>query len=362
MSSPNQAVELSQTRQSYQNPVGLTEPNYNPNQWWAASTQADLGSDPIGTWILDTPIVLYRTADGTPAALDNRCPHRWAPLSAGYVSGANIVCGYHGFEFGPDGRCARIPTQETIPGVVRVRSYPVMEQAPFVWIWMGDPALAEDAPLPPRMDWAVDPTRVTANGKLEVGCNYMALKENVLDLSHFGFVHAKTLGVLDWTNPPETIVENDSVTYSQKFPLQPLPALYGVPTGIGCEKPVYRHGWGTSASGAVHLSGLDIDDPEPGPDGRKDYTIRVCHVTTPISPSRCHYWWFFSQDYGHGENAAETMKEKIEAAFDEDKAILEACENLVQNDIRGPNYVCASIACDRPGVQARRMVYDAIRS
>ena len=67
------------------------------------------------------------------------------PLSEGHVEGEIIRCPYHGLEFGATGSCTRIPGQERIPASANVRSYPVHEKDGFIWIWMGDPALADPA-------------------------------------------------------------------------------------------------------------------------------------------------------------------------------------------------------------------------
>ncbi len=346
------------------NAVALSQRNYPMNQWWVAGTSAELGTKPIQRWILELPVVLYRTEAGEVVALDDRCPHRWAPLSSGYVKGRDIVCGYHGLQFGPDGRCNHVPTQSLVPKVAQVRKYPVMERAPFIWIWTGDPAAAESAEQPPELAWAVDPSRVTAHGAMEVGCNYMALKENVLDLSHFGYVHTKTLGVTDWVSPPVVKKTDDgTVSYEQLMPANPLPAHYGIPTGIGCERLVKRTSWGSYLSPAMQIAGVDIDDPEPQTaDARRHFELRICHATTPIDLRRTAYWWFFSPDYGHGEGAAERLKGRIEAAFLEDKAILEATEEMVARDPRGGDYLEVAVLCDRPGIESRRALQRTLRS
>ena len=114
------------------NPVALREPNYPTGAWWVAATAGEVSTAPCQKWILGRPVVLYRAADGGVVALDDRCPHRWAPLSLGKVIGDNIACPYHGFRFGPDGRCVHIPTQSVVPTVARVHSYPVREAGPFI--------------------------------------------------------------------------------------------------------------------------------------------------------------------------------------------------------------------------------------
>jgi nitrite reductase/ring-hydroxylating ferredoxin subunit len=76
-----------------------TERNWPKNCWWVAAHSSELGEKPILRWVLELPIALCRTADGTPAALHNRCPHRWAPLSMGEVQGDRLVRPYHGPPF-----------------------------------------------------------------------------------------------------------------------------------------------------------------------------------------------------------------------------------------------------------------------
>ena len=75
-------------------PNGMLEDNYPRNMWWVAAYREEVTQKPIARWLLDTPVVLYRTEEGTPAALYDRCPHRWAPLSEGHVSGTQLVCPY----------------------------------------------------------------------------------------------------------------------------------------------------------------------------------------------------------------------------------------------------------------------------
>ena len=344
------------------NPVALDRPNYPLNQWWVAAACGEVTAQPMQRWFLGLPVVLYRGADGRPVALDDRCPHRWAPLSIGRVEGDEIVCGYHGMRFGPDGTCTRVPTQDAVPATARVRSYPLLERGPFLWIWTGDPARAGDAPPPPPLEWAVDPARVTARGQMQVACNYMALKENVLDLSHFAYAHVNTLAVNDWLGPPETEASAETVGYRQRFRDTRLPAHYGIPTGIGCDRPVDRDAWGHYASPALQVAGVDIVDREAQPPARREFSLRILHATTPIDAGHCHYWWCTSQDYGHGEGAAERLTARITAAFDEDKVILEATERLVRQDMRGRDCREVSVLCDRPGIQARIRLQRALEA
>jgi len=84
------------------------------------------------------PVVLYRKKDGGPVALEDRCPHRWAPLSGGRIDGDNIVCPYHAFKFCPRGHLAEASGKSGSPAMDNVRVYPVIESDSNIWVWMGD--------------------------------------------------------------------------------------------------------------------------------------------------------------------------------------------------------------------------------
>src|SRR5262245_19339986 len=107
--------------------------NYPYNCWWVAAFRHEVGRSLLSSWLLDTPVLLYRTESGQVVAMEDRCPHRLAPLSLGTLRGDTVECGYHGFRFEPDGTCSHVPTMDTVPPF-RIESYPVRESGPFVWI------------------------------------------------------------------------------------------------------------------------------------------------------------------------------------------------------------------------------------
>src|SRR5579871_1818892 len=94
------------------------------NSWYIAAEAGEVGRQPVGRILLNEPVVMYRTADGTPVALEDRCPHRRAPLHRGQVMEDALQCGYHGFAFAQDGACVRAPGEDHPPLGARVRSYP----------------------------------------------------------------------------------------------------------------------------------------------------------------------------------------------------------------------------------------------
>jgi len=336
-------------------PQAIVQPNYPYDCWWVATTCDKVGRTPLPLWMLERPVVLYRKADGQAVALDNRCPHRWAPLSSGKVVGDDIQCGYHGFTFDPSGACVRIPSQPQIPNLCRVHAYPVVERPPFVWVWMGDPAKIDGGPPSADAEWPADPGYSSWSGETLVEGNYMLLKENVLDLTHFGYVHASTFKILDWVQAPEVATTDTTVTFRQEFIGCTLPWMFAEVTGIGTQKKVNRYNYGSYVSPALNVAALDIEDPQPGPGERDRFRFRVIHATTPISPTRFRYLWFGGFDIPDMAPALLDMcRTMTDTGFAEDKAIIEAVHRNIMEDQRHQAYPEIFAQTDRAASQARR--------
>ena len=143
--------------------------------------------------ILGEPIVFFRTQDGTPVAFEDRCAHRHLPLSMGKLVGDRLQCHYHGLQYDRTGRCVRIPGQEQIPPDASVKTYPVVERYHWLWIWMGDPALADPAKIT-DFHWLDDPGWGAKSSYLHVKSNWQLIVDNLLDLTHLAFVHETTIG------------------------------------------------------------------------------------------------------------------------------------------------------------------------
>lgn len=164
------------------------------NIWYAAGWTSEFDAAvPAGRTIIDQPLVLYRGAHGRLIALEDRCAHRWAPLSLGRIEGDDLRCMYHGVKYGADGRCVELPGQTGVIKSLRVRAYPVVEKYLLAWVWMGDPAMA-DPVLIPDLSMLEEPTWRLYTGRLDYEANYALINDNLLDLSHINFLHEKTLG------------------------------------------------------------------------------------------------------------------------------------------------------------------------
>ena len=103
--------------------------------WVMAGWAGEIGDAGLVRQILGRPIFIYRLENGELAALLDRCPHRFAPLSKGTREGDRVVCGYHGLAFDSSGQCVRNPFAERIPAGASVPSFAVAERDGIVWLW-----------------------------------------------------------------------------------------------------------------------------------------------------------------------------------------------------------------------------------
>lgn len=334
---------------------GMLEDNYPRNMWWVAAWADEVTEKPISRWLLELPVVLYRLADGTPVALDDRCPHRWAPLSEGKVIDDKIVCPYHGMEFAADGQCTKVPTQDQMPPRACVRSYPVRQSGAFIWIWMGDPDAIDTEPV--DMGYTDHPDWSFVTGYYEVGANWVLIRENVLDLTHIAFLHANTFKQNDWVNPPEAFMDGETVVYRQAFDAAPLSPLFCAGMGLPEDKPVERVQEGRMPSLAVSFSDWNVHDPAPEEGRRSDFLMRGCHIVTPSQRGKTHYFWGAAFDVPDvPDDVAEKTKASIVAAFDEDKHLLEIMQRQISEDPRGLAYPEITLGADSAGVKVRQVL------
>jgi phenylpropionate dioxygenase-like ring-hydroxylating dioxygenase large terminal subunit len=204
-------TQAPQSAKDGSHPQELIDGAYLRNAWYVAAWSDDLGEGKlVARTIMDEPIVLYRKADGAVAAIEDRCAHRFAPLSMGkIVGGDRIQCAYHGLEFDGSGACVRNPHgTKNIPPRARVKAYPVIEKHKALWIWMGaEPADEAKVPDFGVLD-NVPELYTTKRDSITIRANYQLIIDNLLDLSHTSYLHEGILGNTD-TVESEITAEQD---------------------------------------------------------------------------------------------------------------------------------------------------------
>lgn len=152
-------------------------------RWFVAALSSAVRARPQSVLLFDQPLVLARNAAGTVWALEDRCPHRGAPLSNGKLGPLGLVCPYHGWTFGADGQCTAIPGSPQRIGNFKVPACKVLERDGLVWV-----TLAADAPLPERVT-ALDPKQQRFLTQMCWGAPIIDAQENFLDALHTHTVH-----------------------------------------------------------------------------------------------------------------------------------------------------------------------------
>ena len=161
--------------------------------WHVVAMASEIGDEPHHVRLLGRDWVLARIGGALVAFVD-RCPHRFAPLSAGQVVGDQLVCPYHGWEYGADGCATRIPSLRTTDRVpLRACLTPpagLVERYGLVW-------LAPESPvcdLHEFPEWDEPGCTRAWNEPRRTAVSAVQLTDNFLDASHFPFVHPATFG------------------------------------------------------------------------------------------------------------------------------------------------------------------------
>jgi vanillate O-demethylase monooxygenase subunit len=325
------------------------------NGWYVAAFRDEIGEKLLGRWILNQPVVFYRKADGTAVAVEGRCPHRHFPLAESKRMGDAIQCGYHGMTFGADGQCIRIPSQTTIPGVYSIRSYPLVERGLWAWIWPGDPARADEALLPTleEIGFSQDPDFYARPFyHYDVPGRYQLLNDNLLDLTHLGYLHASTIGTNDDAATPE-VRDVDARRLSSRRHMQDTPPAPLITRRFGVTENVDR------------LSGMDFFFPgfhagisetrlrsDGTAPGREVVSSRVWHAVTPAQRTTTNYFFAMGSKDRQG---IEDLVDLLRPVIAEDAFATEQIEKMVATF--GPELPTELLLkSDTTAVQGRRIL------
>jgi hypothetical protein len=115
---------------------------------------------------------------------------------------------------GCDGKTIAMPGQR-LRGFPAIRTFPAIERNGFVWVWTGDPALADPAKLP-QLEWADNAEWAYGGGLFHINCDYRLMIDNLMDLTHETYVHSSSIGQKEIDETPTTTrTEGDTVTTSR---------------------------------------------------------------------------------------------------------------------------------------------------
>jgi phenylpropionate dioxygenase-like ring-hydroxylating dioxygenase large terminal subunit len=316
-------------------PAAATEPrDLRPLRsfWHPVAAESEIGTEPYGVTLLGELVVVFRDEDGVIHAFQDLCPHRGAQLSKGRVVGGRLMCPYHGFQYDGEGKCRYIPSQprdhQRIPARLKLAAYHTEVRYGLVWVAMEDPV----SPIPEFPEYddtgfhhfiGFDRTWKTSAARFI---------ENAMDISHFPWVHAGSLGDPDHPELPPFEVRD-------------------APHGLW-----YEYDWELPASGGhlgaqVHYEYF-IDVP---------FTIRIRILgeegisviyspTLPITDDKCRMWVLFARNHSFDRPDSD-WADFSGHVWDEDQAVVET-----QRPERLPVDLTKEVhlrAADAPGISYR---------
>ncbi|NND73866.1 MAG: aromatic ring-hydroxylating dioxygenase subunit alpha [Ilumatobacter sp.] len=311
------------------------------DQWYVVADAADVATEPRAVTLLGARYVLWRTSGASGAtavvAAADRCPHRDGPLSGGEVTDGCIVCPYHGWTYGADGRCVLVPSagpEAPVPSAARLALAAVRERYGLVWISPGEPAGE-----PPIIPQDGDPSyrRVTAGVELW-RTSATRMTDNFCDVAHFPFVHAGTIGAD--TDPLVAGIEIEQL--DDDF----TGYRYVVDVRDERGEPVRQV---MSTGFALPFTVRSNTTYETGPRTGHERVLLLC--TTPVDDASSLFTFVVWRNHDHDLPAEELL------AFDraigaEDKAMLEQ----IPGHLRLDPGATVDVRADRLSVRWRRML------
>lgn len=313
--------------------------------WYAVALASSLGdARPLAVQLHGERFALWRDRQGRPAAVLDRCPHKGASLSAGFLKDGDLACGYHGWCFQADGHCRAIPAQHTgevPPRRARTRSIPCREGHGFLWLWWaGDPQASlsvEDLPPLPAVgplpqagstDWRL------LEGSVDWQAHWLRVLEAFMDLTHAPFVHAGSFGAMapDQLMPEEQWVRDDSI-YERV--LAPRDRHYRADQGRGLR--AFFNGSDrqlpAEASGVQHiqlwLANVSLVRVEFG-----DFRISLCTAHVPLDGGKTRNLWRHFRSFLRTPLADGNARSRVDRFMAEDQRMVETLTPL-QPDLDG---------------------------
>jgi phenylpropionate dioxygenase-like ring-hydroxylating dioxygenase large terminal subunit len=313
--------------------------------WHPVARSSEIGTEPVRVTLLGQDWALARLGSGLAAYLD-RCPHRLAPLSNGRIEGDGIVCAYHGWCFDADGDCVDIPSLADTgpwPGKVEATTPAgLVERLGLVF-------LAPDTPVTELLEIPEAGDSTFLHGELEAvtaRAGAGLLVDNFLDLAHFPFLHAATIGTDEAAVIGDLDVERHELGMTVRC-RQPFPNHEDLEVAAG-RRPLIQHRRLTYRYRAPFAVSLRIDYEEAGGTNVVDFHVQ------PVDAETCRVYSSIHRD----DLGADTARLADAVAFerrilDEDLALQERYVDLrLPLDLTTEVHVKA----DRPTVELRRIL------
>ncbi|MGJ0203460.1 aromatic ring-hydroxylating dioxygenase subunit alpha [Leucobacter sp. gxy201] len=342
--------------------------SYPLNGWYVAAWDHEVTAKTIlSRTIAGRPLAIYRTQDGRPVALADACWHRLAPLSQGRLMGNDeIQCPYHGLRFNSAGRCTGMPAQETLNPSATVPSFPVVDRYRYVWVWLGDPTLADPSTIPDMHQ--MDDAEWTGDGRtIYAPCNYQLVLDNLMDLTHEEFVHSSSIGQEELSESEFKVTHTeDSVTVTRwmrdidapPFWLKNMRDKFPDFEGKVDRWQIIHYTYPSTICIDVGVAKAGTGAPEG--DRSQGVNGYVMNTISPEQDRSCHYFWSFQRNYRLDSQLITTqLRDGVHGVFGEDERMLKAQQDAIDLN---PDYEFTSLNIDAGGMWVRRLLERAMEA
>jgi phenylpropionate dioxygenase-like ring-hydroxylating dioxygenase large terminal subunit len=332
------------------------------NTWYVAANAYELDEGMVSRKICNQPIVMYRTSTGAIAALHDRCPHRFVPLSMGKRVGDTVQCGYHGLRFDATGACAEAPNDDDAQRArICVTAYPAVERYAVVWLWMGDPALATPETIPDFSYLTNREKFAVCQGYTHIKGSYQLLSDNLLDLSHIHYLHPQISSDRADFNTYTNEVKVDgetvwSMLWRHKHDLGMQAKMLGFASTEG-------EGQGHSRWDAPGVLLVETAYWEKGKSIEHGIETPSSHLITPETETTCHYFWGSGRTYAlDNEQMSQMIAQTMKTVFEtQDGPMVEAQQRDMGEITDFLDMRPTILKADAAGVLARRVLKKKIR-
>lgn len=336
------------------------------NTWYVAANASELDNGAlVGRTICNEQVVMFRTSKGEVSAIQDRCPHRFVPLSMGKRIDDTIQCAYHGLRFDGTGACVEAPNDDDGQKArACVTAYPAVERHKLIWLWLGEAELADPAKIPvfEFLD-NKEGKYAVVQGLSHIKGNNQLLADNLLDLSHIHYLHPhihQGSSFSDFTN--EVRREGDTVWSMlwrhDYFVSEAQRAMYGFQADSGVEGRGHSR-W--DVPGVLLVQTAFWEKGKSLEDGGVD--TPNAHLLTPETEFTTHYFWASARTFEiHNEAMSQGTATMMKMVFEtQDGPMVEAQQRQMGESTDFLQQRPLILKADAAGVLARRIIDKKIR-
>lgn len=280
--------------------------------WYPIAYSDEVVDKPLARTLLDQPLIVYRTTGRQVVVARDLCIHRGVPLRLGWQEGDELVCAYHGFRYGADGRCTKVPAQPDlpVPRKLCLETYATVERGGLIWTCLTpDPAQPASIPEWPEL---VDPAfRMLHDPPVEWEVSAGRQLENFIDVGHFSWIHTGTFGNREMPEVAQYEVVRTPTGFHVEYPYL---AANTQASALGDAPTIER--WMTYDLHLPFACRLTIDYGE----GRRHC---IFDAPTPVSRRKTRIFFFIARNFDHHIPARQLLDWE-NSILAEDKPIVES--------------------------------------